>query len=81
MRTPEETALEPHRAAIIALLERIGTATAVECGTGVRDSRSVPVTWPMVGTAAHVRELLVQAAFALGELDEAEALREHGVTL
>lgn len=38
-------------------------------------------TWPQVGTLGHVRELLVQAAFALGQLSEEEAKAEHGVIL
>lgn len=39
------------------------------------------VTWPTVGTLGHVRELLVQAAFALGQLTVEEAKAQHGQVL
>lgn len=57
--------------AIGALLEKI-QAGLPDCAAA---------TWSDVGTSGHVRELLVQAAFALGQLTEEEALEQHGVNL
>lgn len=37
--------------------------------------------WGDVGDAGHARELLVRAAFALGQITEDEALERHGVIL
>lgn len=60
-----------HATAIAELFEKMQAALP-DCRT---------VNWSDVGSTAHARELIVQAAFALGAITEEEARDVHGVEL
>lgn len=61
-----------HQEAIDDLRARIAQGLLMDCAKA---------TWSQVGTLGHARELLVQVAFALGQITEEEAKAEHGVIL
>ena len=62
---------EGHKIAIEDLLGRIQKGLTLD----------KPATWQDAGDACRVRELLVEAAFALGQLTEDQAKNDHGITL
>lgn len=65
-----DRALAAHNAANLQLLSAIRSAAEPCYGSN----------WEQVGTAAHVRELLAQAAYAAGAITEDQAAA-HGVTV
>ena len=71
-RTPQAAATQ-HANEIAKLI------SAIEGGT-INHSNMGP-NWADVGSLGAARERLVQAAFALGQITEEEALADHGVEL